>query len=761
MSASARKFDLVIFDCDGVLVDSENLAIDALLDIVSGAGLTLSAGEAHAMFLGRSLASISEILASDHHLTLTEDALERMRERLYAAFKRELAPIDGIAKTLQALGIPFCVASSSQLERVRLSLEVTGLLDLFEGRMFSASMAAQGKPAPDLFLMAAKALGAKPSKCLVIEDSPAGVEAAQRAGMTVFGFLGGSHAQLAAHREALEQLAPALIFSDMSHLPGLIAGHDEKRAPETGPFVVSVDVGTGSARAGVLSSSGRILARAEHPIKMQRHGADHAEHDSEDIWRAVCVSVKQALKMAGTDPASVAGISFDATCSLVARGAEGEQVCVSARGGDGWDTIVWLDHRAIKEADECTATGHRVLTYLGGVMSPEMQTPKLMWIKRNLPKSWARIGQVFDLADFLTWRASGSVARSQCTLTCKWTYLAHEERWSRDFFESVGIEDLFDRSLEGLPVVPVGTCIGNLSLNAADELGLTQNCKVGAGLIDAYGGTLGVIGFCAKSREGVDRHMALIAGTSSCVTTLSKEARPARGIWGPYLGAALNDFWLNEGGQSATGALLDHIIRLHGAGGEPDAAMHRKITGRIMELRQEAGLDHAGRLHVLPDFHGNRSPFADPHALGVISGLSLDAGFDSLCHLYWRTAVSIALGVRHILDALNENGYGIDTLHITGGHTKNPILMELYADATGCTVIEPLTEDSTLLGTGMVAATAAGLYPSLADACAAMHQGGARREPNPQARARFARDYEIFLEMHRQRQKLDAMGQGI
>jgi FGGY-family pentulose kinase/HAD superfamily hydrolase (TIGR01509 family) len=761
MPDSARKFDLVIFDCDGVLVDSENLAIEALLDIISESGLTLSAEEAHAMFLGRSLASISEILVSDYHLTLTTDSLERMRDRLYAAFRRELAPVEGVAKTLLALGIPFCVASSSQLERVRLSLEVTGLLDLFEGRMFSASMAAQGKPAPDLFLMAAKALGAKPSRCLVIEDSPAGIVAAQRAGMTVFGFLGGSHAQLLPHREALEQLSPALIFSDMSLLPAMIAGHNAAREPESGPFVVSVDVGTGSARAGVLNRSGRILARAEHPIKMQRHGADHAEHDSEDIWRAVCIAVKQALKLAAIDPAAVAGISFDATCSLVARGAAGEQVSVSARGGDCWDTIVWLDHRAIKEADECTATGHQVLTYLGGVMSPEMQTPKLMWLKRNLPHSWARIGQVFDLADFLTWRASESQARSQCTLTCKWTYLAHEDsHWSRNFFESVGIDDLFDRSLAALPVVPVGTCIGNLSQNVAVELGITQNCKVGAGLIDAYGGTLGVIGFCALSRDGVDRHMALIAGTSSCVTTLSKEARPARGIWGPYLGAALGDYWLNEGGQSATGALLDHVVRLHGAGGEPDAAMHRKITERIMELRQDAGLDLAGRLHVLPDFHGNRSPFADPHALGVISGLSLDAGFDSLCHLYWRTAVSIALGVRHILDALNENGYGIDTLHITGGHTKNPILMELYADATGCTVIEPLTEDSTLLGTGMVAATAAGLYPSLAEACSAMHQGGARREPNPQARPRFDRDYEIFLEMHSQRQKLDAMAEG-
>ena len=118
-----------------------------------------------------------------------------------------------------------------------------------------------------------------------------------------------------------------------------------------------------------------------------------------------------------------------------------------------------------------------------------------------------------------------------------------------------------------------------------------------------------------------------------------------------------------------------------------------------MALRAEEGLDLAGRLHVLPDFHGNRSPLADPHALGVISGLTLDASFDSLCRLYWRTAVGIALGVRHILDTLNAGGFVIDTLHVTGGHTKNPLLMELYADAVGCTVVEPLADEAVLTGT--------------------------------------------------------------
>ena len=136
---------------------------------------------------------------------------------------------------------------------------------------------------------------------------------------------------------------------------------------------------------------------------------------------------------------------------------------------------------------------------------------------------------------------------------------------------------------------------------------------------------------------------------------------------------------------------------------------------------------------MLPDFHGNRSPLADPHALGVISGLTLDASFDSLCRLYWRTCVGIALGVRHILETLNADGFVIDTLHVTGGHTHNPLLMELYADATGCTVVEPLADDAVLLGTAMVAATAAGLYPDLATACAAMQPARPRARPNPAA----------------------------
>lgn len=516
----------------------------------------------------------------------------------------------------------------------------------------------------------------------------------------------------------------------------------------------AVDVGTGSARAGIFDRAGRQLGRAERPIAMNRSTAGQAEHDSEDIWAAVCACVRAARDAAGIAPSDIVGISFDATCSTVFRGRNGEQVSVSSDGDDRWDTIVWLDHRALAEADECTATRHEVLNYVGGVMSPEMATPKLMWVKRHLPASWARTGRLFDLADFLTHKASGSLARSQCTLTAKWTYLAHErEAWRHDFFSAVGLADIFQHAALPDRASPVGSDLGPLTPEAAEALGLTTRCRVGTGLIDAFAGALGVIG----GRPGIERHLALIAGTSSCLMAMSAEPRAFAGVWGPYFGAALPDLWLSEGGQSATGALLDHVIRWHGAGGEPDAAMHGRITERIMELRAVEGIDLAGRLHVLPDFHGNRSPLADPHALGVISGLTLDASFDSLCRLYWRTAVAIALGIRHVLDALNANGYVIDTLHVTGGHTRNPLLMELYPDATGCTVVEPVGSDAVLLGTAMAAAAAAGLYPTLTEACSAMRQEGRARQPNPSVRARFDRDYRIFLEMHRQRRQLDAI----
>ena len=152
-------------------------------------------------------------------------------------------------------------------------------------------------------------------------------------------------------------------------------------------------------------------------------------------------------------------------------------------------------------------------------------------------------------------------------------------------------------------------------------------------------------------------------------------------------------------------------------------------------------------MHVVPDFHGRRSPDPDPHALGTLSGLPLDASFDALCRLYWRACVGIALGLRAVLEHFGAHGVPIETLHVTGGHARNPLLIELYPDATGRPIVEPGAPDGVLLGTAMVAAAGAGLHPSLAAAAAAMHQPGSSREPDPAAR--YDQDWRAFQGLRR------------
>lgn len=230
--ASSSTGPLVIFDCDGVLVDSEPLSVRVLVEALNRHGIDMAEEEAYQRFLGRSLATMRQVMDEEYDFHTGPEFLETLRIDLYDLFKTDLKPIPGIAETLDALALqnlPRCVASSSQPERIRLSLAITGILDKLEPHIFSASMVKNGKPAPDLFLYAADQMGVTPENCIVIEDSPAGIEAAQRAGMTVFAFTGGSHAAVPGYRERIDALSPDLIFDAMPDLLHLVKNHMEGR----------------------------------------------------------------------------------------------------------------------------------------------------------------------------------------------------------------------------------------------------------------------------------------------------------------------------------------------------------------------------------------------------------------------------------------------------------------------------------------------------------------------------------------------------
>lgn len=191
---SRPTFNLVIFDCDGVLINSEQLASEICIEAVKEVGLDLTMHEYADRYAGHPVAEIWRMVERDAGRPLPPGFQGRVDEMVVRRFSADLAPIPGVVDVLQASRHPRCVASSTQLPRLRANLGQVGLLDHFDPHVFSGSQVKRGKPAPDVFLYAASQMGADPAHCLVIEDSLTGVTAARRAGMHVVGFCGGGHA---------------------------------------------------------------------------------------------------------------------------------------------------------------------------------------------------------------------------------------------------------------------------------------------------------------------------------------------------------------------------------------------------------------------------------------------------------------------------------------------------------------------------------------------------------------------------------------
>jgi HAD superfamily hydrolase (TIGR01509 family) len=212
---------LLIFDCDGVLIDSELLACQAVANCVVAFGIAMTAEEIVDRYLGISLPAMLTDLEVHLGCTLPADFADTLRQRVAAAFEAELRPMPGIDAALQMLPHPRCVASSSAPERLRHSLRLTGLLPHFDPHIFSATQVARGKPAPDLFLFAAQRMQAPPAACVVIEDSVPGVLAATAACMRAIGFAGGSHCR-PGHTERLRAAGASAVCDDMQGLGALL-----------------------------------------------------------------------------------------------------------------------------------------------------------------------------------------------------------------------------------------------------------------------------------------------------------------------------------------------------------------------------------------------------------------------------------------------------------------------------------------------------------------------------------------------------------
>ncbi|XP_053841269.1 FGGY carbohydrate kinase domain-containing protein isoform X6 [Vidua macroura] len=460
-------------------------------------------------------------------------------------------------------------------------------------------------------------------------------------------------------------------------------------------YYVGVDVGSASVRAALVDGFGTVLAHAEQPIQVWEPQPDHYEQSSADIWAACCSVTKEVVR--GVDASQIRGLGFDATCSLVVVDKQFQPLAVNSEGQNHRNVIMWMDHRAASQVKRINATQHRVLNYVGGAMSVEMQPPKLLWIKENLPESWEKVGYFFDLPDFLSWKATGVTARSLCTVVCKWTYTS-------------------DRGVIG-----------------ADVKGHNLPCE----------------------NQPITSRVAMICGTSSCHMGVSETPIFVPGVWGPYFSAMVPGLWLNEGGQSATGKLIDHVVRGHVAFPELEAKAAASAHSIYTYLNSHLDLIKKSLpvgfltvdLHVWPDFHGNRSPLTDLTLKGMVVGLTLSRGLDELALIYLATIQAIALGTRHILEAMQAAGHEITTLFLCGGLSKNPLFVQMHADITGKPVVLSKEVESVLVGAAILGACASGDFASIQEAMAKMGRIGRVVQPNHEHKRFYDKKYEVFLKL--------------
>ncbi|XP_060770179.1 FGGY carbohydrate kinase domain-containing protein isoform X6 [Neoarius graeffei] len=373
--------------------------------------------------------------------------------------------------------------------------------------------------------------------------------------------------------------------------------------------------------------------------------------------------------------------------------------------------------------------------------------------KKNLRTScWKEAAHFFDLPDFLSWKATGSLVRSLCTVVCKWTY-SPLDGWDDSFWATIGLEDLIENNHSKIgertcyPGSPVG---GGLTPEAAADLGLEPGTAVGGSLIDAHAGGLGVIGADVSGHhlpcenQPITSRIALICGTSSCHMAVSRKPLFVPGVWGPYLSAMVPDLWLNEGGQSATGKLIDHVVTGHAAfcqlkerAEKSGLHIYSFLNGYLEEMAKDLkNLDElTAGLHVWPDFHGNRSPLADQSLKGMVIGLSLSQKLDDLALLYLATLQATALGTRHILDALREAGHDITTLFLCGGLSKNPLFVQMHANITGLPIVLPAEKEAVLVGAAVLGACASRDYTCIQLLQEEVHRVPASVRPSERVRS--------------------------
>ena len=491
--------------------------------------------------------------------------------------------------------------------------------------------------------------------------------------------------------------------------------------PTSPPYVLCLDGGTESIRAGIFDRSGSLLSASSCAYATRFPQPGWAEQDPGEWWTAAVQAVKDCLALAPVRAADIFGIALDATtCTLLALGADSQPLLPA---------FLWMDVRAAGQAERIFATAHThpALAYSPAGCNAEWMICKVLWLAENESGLYARTAHFIEYADWLVYQLTGKLVLNLNTVTQRWYYNQRTWKFPATLYDQVGIPDLIDKI--PVEVIPAGQTVGPLLPEVARMLGLSDTTIVYQGGGDAFIGLLGL----NVTRPG---KIGLITGSSNVLAGFTAEEFHHSSLYGAFPDSVVPGLFLVEGGQSSTGANLAWFKRTFAQDlPEPEAY-------RILDREAASVLPGAGGLVALDYFQGNRTPYTDSKARGALWGLSLSS---SRGQVFRALMESIAFGSRLILESLAENDCPVEQIYACGGATRSDLFMQIYADICGIPISVVKVADAPLVGDAVLAFTGLGIYPDLASAAEAMVKFERHYWPNPG----LSQEYQFYFELYK------------
>ena len=495
------------------------------------------------------------------------------------------------------------------------------------------------------------------------------------------------------------------------------------------PYVIGIDAGTEALKAGLFTLQGQLVAsgQASYATRFPRSG--WAEQEPDDWWNALVLAVRACLAAAPqVQPEEIIGVSADATCCTM--------LPMRRDGTHLRPALLWMDVRAADQARRIFATGHPALRYCLAGVNAEWMPPKMLWLKENEPQTWDAAEVLVEFTDWIAYKLTGRFALSISTTAHRWFYHVPSGGWQPDFFAAIGLEGIEHKF--PADVLRIGEVVGLLSAEAAATLGLPAGIPVAANGADAFIGMLG---------QGVTSpgDLGLITGSSNVLTTLSATEVHFPGIFGAFPESLIPGLAPVEGGQVSTGSILNWFKRNFARDVEAEAAARGLSAYQLLDNEAAQAPPGSEGLIVLDSFQGNRTPHTDSSARGMVWGLSLQT---SRGHLFRALMEGIAYGTQDILEAFARNNVPVARVIASGGATRSPLFMQIYADVLGKPVYTTRQPEACMLGSAVVAAMGAGAYPTLVEASRHMVEEATVTQPDPERHAAYRFYTQKFQETY-------------